>query len=182
MTRMFVIFSLLFASACDVGSVLANEGGGDGGNGSGSGSGTGSNCGDLVSPAPDKHIHIVGGTSNAGMGCVAVGCHLDGQTGTNAPAFSYAGTVYNTDGATPAAGSTVFVTSAGTTRKLIADSDGNFFIDPVLLPAPGNQIATNTSATLCPKVTPMIGGLVAAGGNCNAGGTCHGGTEGKIHL
>jgi len=179
MTRISVIV-LLFASACDVGTVLANQSG-DGGGGSGSGSG--SACGDLVSPAPLKHTHIAGGTSNAGMACVASGCHLEGMTGTNAPAYSYAGTVYTTAaGTTPAAGSTIFITSAGTTRKLIADSDGNFFIDPLLLASPGNQITTNTQATQCPTITPMVGALVAGGGNCSATGTCHGGSEGKIHL
>jgi len=186
---MFVIVSLLFASACDVGTVLANQGGGgDGGNGgsgsgSGSGSGGGSNCGDLVSPAPAPHLHATGGTSNAGQACVASGCHLPGSTGTNAPPFSYAGTVYTTAaGTTPATSAVVMVTNAGTTRKLIADSDGNFYEDPALLAAPTNQATANTAATACPTSTPMAGALVAGGGNCSAGGTCHGGSEGKVHL
>jgi len=187
MTRITVIVSLLFASACDVGTVLANQGGGGdggtGGSGSGSGSGGGSNCGNLVSPAPAAHMHTAGGTSNAGQACVASGCHLDGMTGTNAPSFSYAGTVYTTAaGTTPAAGSTVFITAAGTTRKLIADTDGNFYEDPGLLAAPTNQATASTAATQCPTSTPMVGALVAGGGNCSAAGTCHGGSEGKIHL
>ncbi len=153
MTRITVIVTLLFASACDVGSVLANQGGGDGGGGSGSGSGSGSGCADLVTPAPDAHIHTAGGTSNAGMGCMdAAGCHNSGLgLGTNAPAYSYAGTVYtDAGGATPAAGSTVFVTSAGVTKRLLADSAGNFFIDPALFAAPTNQVTTNTQATQLP--------------------------------
>src|SRR6185312_2928651 len=97
MSRICVIVSLLFASACDVGTVLANQGGGgDGGGSGGSGSGGGSNCGDLVSPAPPAHMHTAGGTSNAGQACIAAGCHLDGMNGTGAPSFSYAGTVYTT--------------------------------------------------------------------------------------
>lgn len=180
---MFVIVSLLFASACDVGTVLANQGGGGDAGGSGSGSGGGSNCGNLVSPAPEAHLHTAGGTSNAGMACIAAGCHLDGQMGTNAPSYSYAGTVYtDAAGTTPAAGSTVFVTAGGTTRKVVADAAGNFFVDTALLAAPTNQATANTSATECPKITPMVGSLVQGGGNCSATGTCHGGSQGKIHL
>jgi len=182
MTRMFVIVSLLFASACDVGTVLANQGGGGDGGGSG-GSGSGSNCGNLVSPAPDAHTHIAGGTSNAGMACIAAGCHLDGMMGTGAPSYSYAGTVYtDAAGTTPAAGSTIFITAAGTTRKVVADAAGNFFLETALLAAPTNQATANTSATQCPTITPMVGALVQGGGNCSTTGTCHGGSQGKIHL
>ncbi|HEY6034221.1 MAG TPA: hypothetical protein VIV58_08180 [Kofleriaceae bacterium] len=183
MTRMFVIVSLLFASACDVGTVLANQGGGGDAGGSGSGSGGGSNCGNLVSPAPQAHTHIAGGTSNAGVACIAAGCHLDGQMGAGAPSYSYAGTVYtDAGGATPAAGSTMFFTAAGTTRKIVADAAGNFFVETALLAAPTNQATANTSATQCPTISPMVGSLVQGGGNCSATGSCHGGTQGKIHL
>lgn len=180
MSRICVIVSLLFASACDVGTVLANQGGGDGGGSSG-----GSNCGNLVSPAPTAYLHKDDNTPHTGRGCMdATGCHNMGLgLGSGAPEYSYAGTVYaDAAGTTPAAGATVFVTAAGTTRKLVTDAAGNFFEDPLLLAAPTNQATANTQATSCPTVTPMVGALVAGGGNCNAGGTCHGGTEGKIHL
>ncbi|HET9991463.1 MAG TPA: hypothetical protein VFQ65_23195, partial [Kofleriaceae bacterium] len=149
------------------------------------GSSGGSNCGNAVSPAPTAYLHKDDNTPHAGRGCMdAAGCHNAGLgLGTNAPEYSYGGTVYtDAGGATPAAGSTIFITSAGTTKKLVADSAGNFFINPQLLAAPGNQITTNTQATQCPTITPMVGALVSGGGNCNAGGTCHNGTEGKIHL
>jgi hypothetical protein len=179
MTRIFVIVTLLFASACDVGTVLANTGSGDD-DGSG-----GSNCANKADPAPTAHPHLDDGTPHAGRGCMdAAGCHNAGLgLGSSAPEYSYAGTVYtDAGGATPAAGATVFVTSAGVTKKLLADSAGNFQIEPALLASPGNQITTSTAATQCPTSTPMVGGLVAGGGNCNGGGTCHGGGQGKIHL
>jgi hypothetical protein len=184
MTRITVIVSLFFASACDVGTVLANQGGGgaDGG-GSGSGSGGGSNCSNLVTPAPDAHTHLAGGTSNAGLACMDAGCHNSATPGTNAPVYSFAGTVYtDATGATPAAGSTVFVTAGATTKKLLADKDGNFYIEAALFPAPTNTATANTQATQCPTVTPMVGALVQGGGNCSTTGACHGGSQGKIHL
>jgi hypothetical protein len=176
------VIVLLFASACDVGTVLANQVGGDGGGGSAA-------CGDQVSPAPPMYLHTDDNTPHSDRGCMdAIGCHNAGLgLGSGAPEYSYAGTVYtDAAGTTPAAGSTVFITSAGTTKKLIADAAGNFFIEPLLLAAPANQTLTNTTATNCPTITPMVGGLVAGQGNCNQGGTCHGkvdgGTEGVIHL
>jgi len=183
MTRITVIVSLLFASACDVGSVLANVGG-DGG-----GSGSGSNCGNLVSPAPTAYMHKDDNTSHADRGCMdAAACHNAGLgLGSGAPEYSYAGTVYtDATGTTPAGGSTIFITAAGKTKKLTADSAGNFFEDPQLLAAPTTQATGTTQATQCPTITPMVGTLVSGQGNCNQGGTCHGkvdgGTEGVIHL
>jgi hypothetical protein len=186
MTRITVIVSLFFASACDVGTVLANQGGGPdggGGSGSGSGSGGGSNCSNLVSPAPDPHLHTAGGTSNKDQPCIASGCHGPVGTGTGAPIYSFAGTIYtDATGATPAAGATVFVTAGGTTKHLLADKDGNFYIEAGLFPAPTTQMTANTQATQCPTVTPMIGVLVTAGGNCNQGGCHAAGAQPKVHL
>src|SRR3954470_15945006 len=71
MTRIFVIVTLLFASACDVGTVLANSGSGDD-----DGSSGGPNCANKVEPAPPSHPHTDDGTAHAGRGCMdAAGCH-----------------------------------------------------------------------------------------------------------
>ena len=186
MTRIAVVVALVLAStvwvACDVGTVLANSTG-DGGSGSGSAT---LDCPPAQSPAPAAHMHIVGGTSNAGMACIAAGCHLQGSTGTNsqtglpAPVYNYAGTVYNTGGATPAAGINVLVTLGGTTKKWLTDADGNFYVTDPLQAAPTAQMQASTKA--CQTPTAMSGVLGAGQGNCSAAGTCHGtgGTEGKI--
>jgi len=177
MTRMFVIVSLLFASACDVGSVLANTGSGD--------DDGGSNCGNKADPPPPSHPHTDDGTPHTGRGCMdAIGCHNAGLgLGSNAPEYSYAGTLYtDTAGTAPAAGATVFVTAGGVTRKALTDDAGNFQIETALLAAPTTTAQANTSATTCPTITPMVGTLGAGQGNCNQGGTCHGGGQGKMHL
>lgn len=180
MTRIAVVVALVFAStvwvACDVGTVLANSTG-DGGSGSGSGSGI-MDCPPAQSPPNAAHMHIVGGTSNAGMACIAAGCHLQGSTGTNAPVYNYAGTVYNTGGATPAAGINVLITLGGTTKKWLTDADGNFHVADPLQAAPTAQMQASTKA--CQTPTAMTGVLGAGQGNCSASGTCHGGTQGKI--
>lgn len=176
---MFVIVSLVFASACDVGTVLEHQGSGDD-DGS-----DGSNCGNKVDPPPPSHPHTDDGTPHAGRGCMdAAGCHNAGLgLGSGAPEYSYAGTVYtDAGGATPAAGATVFVTQAGVTKKLLTDDAGNFQIETGLLPTPTATSPATTSATQCPTISPMVGTLGAGQGNCNQGGTCHGGGQGKIHL
>jgi hypothetical protein len=175
---LFVIVSLLFASACDVGTVLANTGSG--------GDDDGSNCGNKIEPPPPSHPHLDDGTPHTGRGCMdAAGCHNAGLgLGSNAPEYSYAGTLYaDAAGTMPAAGATVFVTAAGgTVKKLQTDDAGNFQIEPALLPAPTATMMASTTATTCPTITPMVGTLGAGQGNCNQGGTCHGGGQGKMHL
>jgi hypothetical protein len=183
MTRIAVVVALVFAStvwvACDVGSVLANSTGVDGGSGSGI-----MDCPPAQATPTAAHMHIVGGTSNAGMACVAAGCHLQGSTGTNsitglpAPVYNYAGTVYITGGGTPAAGINVLITLGGTTKKWLTDADGNFYVADPLQAAPTAQMQATTKA--CQTPTAMVGVLGAGQGNCSAGLTCHGGTEGKI--
>jgi hypothetical protein len=183
MTRIALVVALVFAptiwAACDVGTVLANSTNDGGGSGSGSGSGI-MDCPPAQATPNPAHMHIVGGTSNAGMACIAAGCHLDGTTGTNAPVFNYAGTVYNTGGATPAAGINVLITLGGTTKKWMTDADGNFYVQDPLQAAPTATMQASTKA--CQTPTAMSGVLGAGQGNCSASGTCHGvgGTEGKI--
>lgn len=178
MTRILVLVSVLFASACDVGSVIANTGSGD--------DDDGSNCGNKVDPPPGSHPHMDDGTPHAGRGCMdTIGCHNDGLgLGSGAPGYSFAGTLY-TDmaGTAPVAGATIFVTSAGgTVKKLQTDDAGNFQIESILFPGPSATMMASTSATTCPTITAMVGTLGGGQGNCNQGGSCHGGIQGKIHL
>jgi hypothetical protein len=173
MTRFAVFAALVFAStvwvACDVGTVLANTAT-DGG-----GSDTGPDCPPAATPAA-AHMHIVGGTSNAGMACIAVGCHLDGSGG--APIFNYAGTIYNAAGTGPAGGINVLITLGGATKKWLTDADGNFYVEDPLQAAPTATMQATTK--VCQTPTAMSGTLSAGNGNCSAAQTCHGGTEGKI--
>lgn len=124
-------------------------------------------------------MHIASGTSNAGMACIAAGCHLQGSTGTNAPVYNYAGTVYNAGG-TAVGGINVLITVGGTTKKWLTDTDGNFSVQDPLQAAPTATAQATTK--VCQAPTAMSGLLGAGNGNCNAAGTCHGvgGTQGKI--
>ncbi len=168
-----VIVASITWAACDVGTILANEG-----SGSGSGTDTGVDCpAPQATPSP-AHTHTVGGTSNAGQACIVVGCHLDGSGG--APIFNYAGTVYNSTGTTGAAGINVLITLGGTTKKWLTDADGNFYVQDPLQAAP--TLAAQANTKVCQTPTPMSGALSTGNGNCSAAGTCHGsgGGEGKI--
>ncbi|MEO8842034.1 MAG: hypothetical protein ABI591_08370 [Kofleriaceae bacterium] len=178
MTRFVVFAALVLGStlwvACDVGTVLANSST-DGG-GSGSGSGSGSDCPAASATPAAAHTHAVGGTSNAGMACIAAGCHLDGTGG--APIFNYAGTIYNAAGTGPAPGINVLITLGGTTKKWMTDADGNFYVPDPLQAAPTATMQATTK--VCQTPTAMVGALGAGNGNCSSAQSCHGGTEGKI--
>ena len=182
MRRIVVLCSLLFA-ACDVGSVLEHASGDGGGSGSGSGSGSddpATACGSAGLTASSAHMHTSGGTSNAGMPCLASGCH--GPT-PGGPAYSYAGTVYEADKTTPKPAATIFIFSGGKSVRMLSDMAGNFYVDAVSAPAPSNGVVTNTTATLCPTILKMNGSLVGGGGNCNSS-SCHAasGGQGPLHL
>lgn len=187
MTRIAVILStLVFAAACDVGSVVSNNqggpdgsvgGGGDTGGGSnGSGSGSGSNCIPLSNNLPTAH-------HNAGMTCLQGGCHLTGNTGANAPAYAVAGTLYRDPQGTNAyAGATITVTVGGTKHTAVTASDGNFYITSALMQQPPtNAMTGTTNASACPSTNAMSGLLVDNGGNCN---NCHrtGGTTLPLYV
>lgn len=188
MTKLGVLLCCV-AAACDVGSVLPNGGpnpaGPDGGNPVGGGDGSGSSAANCVPVNPTPQV----GHHNAGLTCVSVGCHLNGQTGAGAPPYSYGGTLWRDAGGQNAyAGATVIINVGGTDHKLITDTLGNFFIDYPIAPPPTAANTGTTAATACPTMmlghgnggptTPLIDG----GGNCNS---CHvaGGTAGAvIHL
>lgn len=179
MTRIAVILAFAIA-ACDVGSVVSNnQGGPDGSTNSGTdgsgGSNNGSNCDQVAANAPDGH-------HNAGQACLQSGCHLIGNTGANAPEYSYAGTLWrDAGGASPYPGATIEIVVGGTTHKIVTATNGNFMLPPALAPAPTNGAPGTTKASACPSTTPMNGQLVDNGGNCN---NCHrtGGTTTPINL
>ena len=63
------------------------------------------------------------GTHNAGKNCVWPGCH-----GYEAPAWTYAGSVFvSADRSAPASGVRIFITDSGGERELKANSVGNFY-------------------------------------------------------
>lgn len=167
-TPLVLAFFLACAAACDVGSVL-DQNGTDGGNGSGSA------CVAAATPG-GPHVHAAGGTSNAGQTCIAGGCHLEGNLGTGATAFAFVGTLYTSPAATTVVtGATIQVKTAAETLTAVTDADGNFiFRGAVTFPA-------TTLVTRCPSSIPMIAPLQSGGGNCN---NCHrpGGTTTPIYL
>lgn len=151
------LLAVMFALAsCDVGSVLP-ETGPDGG-------GSGSGCVNAATPGP-AHVHTAGGLSNAGQTCIAPGCHLEGNLGTGASIFGFAGTLYTSAAGTSVlSGATIQVKSGTQTLSAVSDADGNFiFRGSLTFPA-------TTLATQCPSAIPMIAPLNTGGGNCN---NCH---------
>lgn len=173
MLRIVAISSFLLG-ACDVGAIPGIGPDGNNNQVDMMGSGSGDVCVDAVTPAAPKHVHADSGNSHRGEPCMAGGCHLTGNTGTGAPAFSISGTVSTaSDGATPKPGATVKTTFGSNTIVSVADADGNFYsTQTVTYPA-------KTLATACPTLTPMVGQLQTGNGNCN---NCHktGGTTTPI--
>jgi hypothetical protein len=163
--RSALLLSLL--TACSVGAVPGNGEVADAGTADGSGSG--SDCIDRKTPAT-AHDHG-GGDTRAGLGCIASACHLAGMTGTDAPEFQFAGTLYKTGGTMPNPGATIRIKSGAMEAKAVADSAGNFYVEVGVLPA--MPFPANTFATACPTTTPMTTALTTGGGNCNAGVGCH---------
>ena len=132
--------------------------------------------------AATPYMHTSAPTGpRSGMGCVAAGCHLAGNTGSGAGAFAFAGTVYkDMNGTVPNGGATVrLFPSTGNTMKSIAkavsDSAGNFIIrDTTLTMYPYNTDVTACGADgVAMGIRPMVGSIQRAEANCNAGGTCH---------
>jgi hypothetical protein len=171
--RSALLFGVLL-TACSVGEVSGTGAVADGGGTMADGGGTA--CLDRLVPAAAAHDHgNTPGNTNAGLGCVVAACHFPGNTGTGAPEYRFAGTVYKTGGTTPSAGAVVRVKAAdGTEYKGYTDSAGNFSI--LASAAPATAFPATTSTTACPTATPMVGQLQPmGGGNCNAEG-CHGST------
>ena len=164
MTRAAAI-ALLVLGACDVGSVLVNNGTPDGGTG----------CVNAATPGA-THLHVAGGTPNQGQICLVSGCHLAASLGAGANPFAFAGTLYTTAaGTTIATGATVKVAFGTTTLTATTDADGNFTVLGTLT-FPATSLATE-----CPSLKPMVASLGTGGGNCN---NCHrlGGTTSPMFL
>ncbi|MGE0872006.1 MAG: hypothetical protein AB7P03_25835 [Kofleriaceae bacterium] len=127
-------------------------------------------CVDL-GPVNAAHLHTDDNTSKAGQDCLAGGCHLAGNTGLNAPAYTAAGTAYALDRITPSPGANILVINMGETFedaiRMVADDAGNFYTGQTI------QFPAQTNATVCPGNTPMITPLTsAADGACSRAG-CH---------
>lgn len=165
MSRAVALIAVL--AGCDVGEVPIG--------------GTGTDGGSNINACADRgtigtaYQHGGGAGTRAGQGCIAVACHLAGQTGAGAGAFTAAGTVYKLDKTTPNGGAVIRVKSGGTALTAVADDAGNFVIRGTF------TFPATTEATACPDTSPMAGPLTTGGGNCN-GGACHalGSTQGPI--
>ncbi|MEJ7604457.1 MAG: hypothetical protein WKG01_41765 [Kofleriaceae bacterium] len=143
-------------------------GGGDGAGGDGNNQLA---CVDRNLTPGTAHDHG-GGNTNAGVGCITAGCHLDG---TGGPAFEMAGTVYQDNAGTIAAtGVTLRVFPAGSTTPItsLSDTAGNFYFTQGQLL---NAYPAKTETTACPSTKKMTAQLLtnsSTGGNCNKAG-CH---------
>lgn len=179
MTRTVLLLSSLFVAACTVGKLPGNNGGDDDMPGPDASNG----CMNRNATPDMAHEHGgVAGATNAGLGCVEGGCHLEGMTGTDAPAFQFAGTVYKMGATMPSPGAIVTITNAGgMTISTIADTAGNFHIPAGML---ANPFPSNVNVSACPTINKMVSQMATTtgGGDCNGGGTCHGATAGKVYL
>lgn len=175
--RIAVLLSGLLFAGCTVGEVGGgsnnnNPPGADAGGGTPDGMAAANGC-VTRGTAADPHLHLAGGTSNKDQSCVAGGCHLTGNLGAGAPAFTFAGTVYKADHTTPNAGANITIypngTGAGTPAlTLIADTDGNFYTSEAMPTFPAT-----TAASACPDIQRMatlLSASSASGPNCNG---CH---------
>jgi len=146
-------------------------------------------CVPRLTPANQAHIHSAGATTHAGENCLQGGCHLNGNTGSQAPAFQFGGTLYGVDGVTANAGATLQFTSnaSGTTKTTTTDTAGNFYLSAGTLPQafPGKVAATvcATGSTTGPAPTKMNTPLANTDGACARSG-CHtpGAAQGAIKL
>ena len=146
-------------------------------------------CAPRLNPANVAHIHSAGATTHAGENCIVGGCHQNGNVGTGAPAFQFAGTLYGSDGVTPNAGATLyFKNAAGLTKDTTSDKAGNFYLAagtltqgfPAMVSA---SVCPTAPATGNPAPTPMTEAVTSTGGGCALAG-CHtpGAAQGAIKL
>jgi hypothetical protein len=96
-----------------------------------------------------------------GQSCIAGGCHTPSMR-----PLVLAGTVYGTDGNTPAADVRIDVVVAGATTTVSSGSGGNFYLTGgTVLDWPNAKIRLNT-----PSGTKAMPATAGVGGNCNR---CH---------
>lgn len=101
-------------------------------------------------------------------------CH---HQGSSAPAYTFAGTLYDPTGTMPVAGATVYVQdSVGNTASTVTHANGNFYTVDAFVMYPAK-----TFVSLCPSVIEMVSPVdQETGANCNTAG-CH--TPGfRVHL
>jgi hypothetical protein len=192
MTKAVLLLGALISiAACDVGVVPLTNTGGDGGPGSGSGIQP-NVCVNRKATADitPAHTHsapvVAGNPSNQGLQCISSGCHAAGGAGGE---FSFAGTLYGSDGVTPdPGGAFVMIVGAGSSavdaNSPYTDAAGNFYLGP----AEGDDITATYPvqvwATACPTITPMTQTVQQGQGDCF---TCHstpptGGASGPLTL
>ena len=198
MLRSFLIGSLCIGAACDVGSVLAQQGP-DGGNPAGSGDGgTAEAACPALNPTPPSGHHgannvaaDAGATEiNPHEGCLGqAGCHNVNLTPNPSYIWDYGGEAYqDLQGITPYAGATVMLSTVGPnpmTVMLPVAPNGFFWLQSgSTFPKPSATVSINATLCVGTNKLPMSTSLAAvqAGsgtdGNCNAVG-CHGnGTTG----
>jgi hypothetical protein len=190
-----------FGVACDVGSVLAQEGGGDGGS-AGSG-GTGSDCPAVVTPAPSGHHPYNGGSGDAGAtvitatqiagGCMgAGGCHngnaIVGGIPANSDIWDYGGVAYkDLAGTMPYAGATILLGTETATPQYtqMTIGENGFFYHQVgidTFPSPTSMISGYINAWICDGTTKTemsqsLGTMSTQNtGEMTTDGNCNGGT------
>jgi hypothetical protein len=194
MLRSLVTATITLAAACDVGSVLAHEGGGTDGGGSGSGSGSGMmDCLAVVSPELQTGHHAANGkTGDAGAtavsaheGCMGqAGCHSTTAPGNVVDIWDYGGEAFtDSAGTTPAAGAHIILTAAGSPPMVqyMEVMQNGFFYMPAGTGFPKPSATQPITAAICMpgQKTAMATSLAAvqAGsgtdGNCS-GTACHG--------
>lgn len=172
-----MVASLGLVFGCSVGEVPIG-GGGDDDTGVDSGTNPGA-CATRISPASTAHDHG-GGDTRAGQSCIVTGCHLAG--GGGGPPYLWAGTIYQPDGTTPAAGVEVRLLPNDGGAALIAKSDtaGNFKFDDNLTNPFGANATTLASGCPAPD-SKMAGKLTAPNqGSCNNGTACHANPGGTL--
>jgi hypothetical protein len=193
MLRRLVLGSLTLAAGCDVGSVLAHQGGSDGG---GSGSGgcptSASNQANVQSGHHPANGQPGDGTTGVTSvlsheGCFDSGCH-NANLMPKAPSgdyWSYGGEVFkDTGGTMPYAGATVMLSTTGAspmTTQLTVAQNGFFWMPPGTgFPAP--SATQSITVTVCDGTDMVVmsqslanvqGSTTTDDGNCTAS-ACHG--------
>jgi len=104
---------------------------------------------------------------NAGLNCLASGCHLSGEK-----IFTVAGTVYQSDMVTPRAGAIIIINKGTYSRSLTTDASGNFYAYDANLAS-----GTMSSAYVQDTGVPMNSPTTFPSG-CNS---CHGVSTNRIY-
>jgi hypothetical protein len=202
MLRSLVIASLCIGPACDVGSVLPQEGQTDGGGGSGSNPGGGGGdagadaCPALNTNPGDGHHTANGVNGDAGAtilsqheGCLGqAGCHNANLTPAPGDVWVYGGEAFqDAAGTIPYAGATIMLTAAGSppvTATMTVMNNGFFYMPQGgTFPVPSATQSVSVAICVGTNKTSMSTSLAAvqAGsgtdGNC-MGAACHNDNQG----